>query len=162
MGRKEKPLIDDVKTFVRWHLGRDCFSPHTGQDWPAWCAFVHLAQCWTRGGGETAIAAMQQTLLCAQPIHSVLRTFIQVIPAVGDWCHIVQLWPRVTEPLHERELLIAERTGHAPHDSRIMKAWERDVQYDAKHKPIPGSDRITLHGWDPHRELARPKLSVVP
>lgn len=159
---REKPLIDRTRQFVRWHLGRDCFAPHTGQDWPAWCAFVHLVQCWTSGGGEAAIAAMSQTIQCAQPIHSVLRTFIQVIPAVGDWCHIAQLWPKIAAPMFERDRILAERGGVFTGDVRLMTAWERDVSYDDKHKPIPGSDRITLHGWDPHRELARPKLSVVP
>lgn len=140
---RTKPLLDEVKFFVRWHLGRGCFAPHTGQDWPAWSAFVHLVQCWTHGGGEDAIKAMQMTLLCAQPTNAVLRTFVQAIPAVGDWCHVRELWPRIAEPIATAWPAIGRSEG----DPRALCALEKHVDYDAQHKPIAGSERYTRHGW---------------
>lgn len=143
-------LIADTKKFVLWHLGRGAFAPHTGQDWPAWGAFVHLAQCWTCGGGIDAVNAMRATLLCAQPTEAVLSTFVQAIPAVGDWCHVRELWPQIAGAIVLRG---TTRTA------RELAAVERHVDYDARNKPIPGTDRIRLHGLQTARES---HLGVVP
>lgn len=116
---KQPNLPNEVKQFCRWHLGRDCFAPMTGQDWPAWNAFVHLVQCWTHGGGEHAIEAMKATVRCAQPTSAVLRCFVQAIPAVGDWCHVRELWPKIASGL---------AVESAPVDAREMFAVERGEQ----------------------------------
>lgn len=135
MGRRDKPLIDEVASFVKHHQGdKGCFAPFTGQDYPAWCAFVHLVQCWTRGGGNDAIVAMRATVRCAQP--SVLHLFVQAIPAVGDWCHVAQLWPLVAEG-------IVARDGS---DARLLAAIERHMDYDQNDKPL-GTRAIHHHGW---------------
>ena len=139
---KKPDLIKDTLWFVKWHLGGGSFAPHTGQDWPAWCAFVHLMQCWTHGGAGDALNAMHSTLLCAQPTKAVLRTFVQVIPALGEWSHVAQIWPVIASGI---EL----RGSDSEVNARELCAVERSCDYDARDKPISGTDRLTLHGWRP-------------
>lgn len=134
MSRREKPLHLEVSVFVKHHLAKDCFAPFTGQDWPAWIAFVYLVQTWTRGGGPTAIAAMEATVRCAQRRSSILRTFVQAIPAVGDWCHVKEIWPQVCG----REPLLDDSTP-----AQLLLAIER------------GEDRYWTHG------LAAPSVAII-
>ncbi len=148
---KKTDLIKDTANFVRWHLGANrnprtssVFAPHTGQDWPAWCAFVHLMRCWTHGGAGDALNAMHSTLLCAQSTEAVLRTFVQVIPAVGDWSHVAQIWPVIASGI------VIRGTDRS---ARELCAVERNCDYDDKDRPIPGTDRCQLHGWRPTRNL---------
>lgn len=144
---KNAPLHKHVEWFVRWHLGKDAFAPHTGQDLPAWIAFVYLVECWTRGGGNSAVVAMQSTVRCAQQSRAVLETFVQAIPAVGDWMHVAELWPEVagvgivtgglvipTEPSFDvRELYATERWGEIRDGKNVA------------------SEQITKHGWSRYR-----------
>jgi hypothetical protein len=136
MASRPKPLLDETKAFVRYHLGKGCFAPHTGQDHPAWCAFVYLVQCHAHGGGEDAIEAMRRTLQCAQTTEAVMRTFVQVIPAIADWSTVRDLWPKITDRLAVRGF-----TG----DIRRLTAYERAPIYDANHKEIDA--KIFAHGW---------------
>lgn len=123
---KNVPEHVRVAWWVRQSLDVSCFAPFTGQDYPAWNAFVYLVQCWCHGGGEDAIAAMRTTVRCAQPRRDILTVFVQAIPAVGDWCHVAQLWPRISEGLVVPDI-----------DVRMMAAIER----------WGNPERITLHGW---------------
>jgi hypothetical protein len=95
---RPKPLHQEVAKFVEYHLERGCFAPFTGQDFPAWRAFVYLLECYSHGGGESAIAAMRATVRCAQPHERVLRCFVQAIPAVMDWGD-VRLWTKIAGDL---------------------------------------------------------------
>lgn len=108
---RPKPLIDEAKHFVRFHLGRGAFGPFTGQDWPAWCAFVHLVQCYAHGGGDVAIEAMHATVRCAQDHSAILLPFVQAIPAVMDWSHVAEIWPRVIAGRSAAVLLGMGRRG---------------------------------------------------
>jgi len=125
MSKKAKPLHDEMKTFVRWHLGKGAFAPLTGQDWPAWIAFVHLLQCYSHGGGDHAIAAMRATVRCAQPTIDVLACFVQAVPGVLDWSNVKELWPRVAEGIKLRRygtILAGDRTGD---NATLLHAVER-------------------------------------
>jgi hypothetical protein len=142
---RQKPLHQEVAKFVEWHLGRGCFAPHTGQDWPAWRGFVYLVECYSHGGGEAAIAAMRATVRCAQPHGLVLRTFVQAIPAVMDWGDVRRLWPQIAEGIQ------IERDVYTPSiDARELHAIERTILSDK-------SERIAHHGWlrDENRALPR-------
>lgn len=132
---RKPSLIDTTKRFVRHHSGRDCFSPFTGQDWPAWCAFVHLVECWTRGGGTAAIDAMSATLRCAQPLVGVIQPFVQAIPAIGDWPHVRTLMPLIAGNLRLRDT----------HGIAVtICAFERTEIYDRDHKVV--DHRVFHHG----------------
>jgi hypothetical protein len=96
MSRDKIPHKEAI-TFCRWHLGKGCFAPLTGQDWPAWIAFCYLLTCWGCGGGTMAIAAMRATVASAQSTPAVRRVFVQAIPAMLDWCHVAQLWPQLVD-----------------------------------------------------------------
>lgn len=128
-------LLRDTRKFVEHHVGKGCFAPFTGQDLPAWQAFVFAMQCWARGGGDDAIAAMRALVRCAQP--KVLSTFVQVIPAIGDWCHVAQIWPRIADGI-----VVDGR------DARTLVAFERAVEYDEHDKPIR-TRHVFTHGWNP-------------
>lgn len=91
----QRVLHKDAMTFCKVHLGRNCFAPFTGQDWPAWIAFVYLLQCYGCGGGEACIAAMRATVACAQP--KVRDLFVQAIPAALDWGFVEQIWPKLVD-----------------------------------------------------------------
>ena len=132
---KTKPLCQDVVHFVRHHLGKDCFAPLTGGDWPAWHAFVHLVQAYAHGGGQNAIAAMRCTVKCAQPTTAVLRCFVQAIPAVMDWSDVARLWPLVGD--------LWIREDNTTYDARLIHAieiWGEDPTNPKA--PV----RRTLHG----------------
>ena len=103
----KKPLHKEAEDFVRHHMGKHVFAPMTGQDVAAWNAFVYLVRTWCVGGGEQAVEAMRETLLCAQP--KVWPLFLQAIPAVGDWGHAEQLWPQLVT-------------------TRVEGGWERPVR----------------------------------
>lgn len=124
MGRtvREKPLLDQARAFVRHHLGKSAFAPFTGQDYPAWSAFVHLVECYSRGGNDHAIDAMAGAVLCAQNSSTILAPFVQAIACVMDWTTIAELWPPVIA-----------RADHARPDlelwtskMHLLKAIERD------------------------------------
>lgn len=123
---KVKPLIAEVRTFVRHHLGNGVFAPFTGQDEPAWCAFVHLVKCYSHGGGHSAMEAMAMTIRCAQPNSVILAPFVQVIPAVMDWTTVAQLWPVVIARAdHETSLGLRASKMH------LLKAVERNYDRTA-------------------------------
>lgn len=82
--------------FIRAHLGRGAFAPLTGTDWRAWHAFVHLLQLWGVSRDPRAMDAMRATVACAQTRHEdVMQIFVQTIPALLDWCHVAEMWPRI-------------------------------------------------------------------
>jgi hypothetical protein len=126
---KAAPAHKHAEWFCRWHLGKHCFAPFTGQDYPAWRAFVYLVECWCAGGGDAAIAAMAATVRCAQPKYDVLQVFVQTIPFAGDWTHVRQIWPRIVGDL----FLVGAQT-----DARTLRAFER---WSGE------SDHGTWHGW---------------
>lgn len=86
-------ITKSTRKFVEYHLGKGIFAPLTGQDWPAWNAFVHLVQCYAHGGGDKAIDAMAFTLQCAQV--KTWNVFVQAIPAIMDWSTVGVLWPEL-------------------------------------------------------------------
>jgi hypothetical protein len=93
---REKPVYKHAMEFVRYHLGKHCFAPHTGQDWPAWMAFVYLMEMYCHGdsaGREAAVAAMRAVLTGVQNHEDIHQTFVQVIPAVMDWSDADRIWP---------------------------------------------------------------------
>jgi hypothetical protein len=130
MSARAKPLHQEVAKFVEFHLGRGCFAPLTGQDWPAWKSYVYLVQCYSHGGGESAIAAMRHTVRCAQAHERVLRCFVQAIPAVMDWGDVRRLWPQVVGNLHEIRL-----ADGSPSSPLVLAAIERST-IDPKHVTI--------------------------
>lgn len=98
MSRKDKPTHEVARQFCRAYLGRDCFAPFTGQDSCGWLAFVYLIEMWGRAdrrGREAAIVAMRAVVSGIQNKECVLQVFCQTIPAVLDWCHVDQIWPRL-------------------------------------------------------------------
>lgn len=135
MSARQKPLHQEVAKFVIFHLGKGCFVPFTGTDWPAWRAFVYLVQCYSHGGSENAIAAMRATVRCAQPSADILRCFVQAIPAVMDWGDVARLWPRISED-------IRLHTYDRGDDVRQIAAYERAMGRDEK-----PTDNVRLHGW---------------
>lgn len=134
MASRTKPLHQEVAKFVTFHLGKGCFAPHTGCDWPAWRAFVYLVECYSHGGGQDALLAMRATVRCAQPHAKVLRTFTQAIPAVMDWGDVRRLWPQAAEGIRLRDM--------NQFDARQLTALERSDHHPTR-----------LHGWQP-RDLA--------
>jgi hypothetical protein len=96
---RQIPRHIEATRFVTHHLGKGCFAPFTGQDYPAWRAFVYLVECYANGGGLGAIEAMQFTVRCAQLHERVLRCFVQAIPAVMDWGDVRRLWPQIARDL---------------------------------------------------------------
>lgn len=156
MGELVSTLIKDTKKFVEAHLGKGCFAPHTGQDWPAWCSFVYAMQCWTHGGGDDAIDAMRANVRCAQPMVKILQTFVQAIPAIGDWRHVSMLWPTITR--EQADLLPPDSSlvqyrgmrvlGEPPDfDARELCALEICWNYDEKTNKRTTVHSQTLHGW---------------
>lgn len=131
MGR-EKPLHLEMVKFCKYHRGKDCFAPFTGQDWPAWKAFVYLLECYSHGGGKKALDAMLVAVSCAQHTDAVLRVFVQAIPGVMDWGDVARIWPHVAECIRTetgrdaRELYAIERTEVYRGESHVqedIKAW---------------------------------------
>jgi hypothetical protein len=126
------PLHKDAQKFCRYHIGKDCFAPFTGQDSPAWTAFVYLLECYSHGGGDEAITAMRATIRCAQLRWSVLSVFVQAIPAVMDWGDVARLWPRLVEPIEH------DINGQ---DIRALYAIERTEAYRG------GSNKVEVIVW---------------
>ncbi len=134
---REKPLHEQMVQFCKHHLGKECFAPLTGQDWPAWTAFVYLLQCLAHGGGDTAIAAMRATVASAQRTEAVLRVFAQAIPGVMDWGDVARLWPRIADGI----------TTYGGLDARTLFAIERNEFYRGDSKHI--QEKRTAWGWRP-------------
>lgn len=152
MTRREKPLHEQMQTFCRWHLGKGCFAPFTGGDWPAWQAFCYLLRSYTNGGGVHAIAALKATLACAQHTEAVLRVFVQTIPGAIDWGDVARLWPTIADGVKFK----GPRCDDREHDDvRRITAINR---YEAYRN---GSDKLEMfvehHGWNP----IEPTLYVV-
>lgn len=104
---REPIAYKEAQKFLRWHLGKGCFAPFTGQDWSAWLSFCYLLQLWGRGGGDDAIDAMRATLRCCQTkCHPV---FVQTIPAMLDWGHVEEIWPRIANDFPSSRGLYAVR-----------------------------------------------------
>lgn len=95
MSRREKSTLDQVRFFVKAHLGKDCFAPFTGTDARAWSAFVYLVECYSVSRQTQSLDAMRWTVRCAQLKEDVLRVFVQTIPAVMDWGDVATLWPTI-------------------------------------------------------------------
>ena len=144
MARKPKPLLDEVRFFVKFHLGKDAFAPHTGTDHAAWCAFVHLMQLWTIGGRDHAIAAMVETIHAAQKTEAVLSTFVQAIPAVADWTTVRELWPRIVGGGYGGGYGQPEIVLYGGLEARHLRACEKHLIRDANDKVI--EHRVTLWG----------------
>lgn len=139
MSARPKPLHREVALFVEHHLRKGCFAPHTGQDWPAWRAFVYLVECYSHGGGHDAIIAMPATVRCAQRREDILRTFVQTIPAVMDWGDVAHLWPRIADGI-----LLPDGS-----DPRLIAAVERcEVGKNGL------GNKVRLHGWRPREDAA--------
>lgn len=93
--RKEPALLDQVRTFVRVHLGRDAFAAFTGTDARAWHVFVH-AVALLNHDQRSALTAMRAAVSAAQHWHAdVMQVFVQSIPAVLDWSDGARYWPQV-------------------------------------------------------------------
>ncbi len=135
-----KPLDKELQVFCRYHLGKGCFAPFTGQDFPAWQAFVYLLRCYAHGGNESAIAAMRATLDCVQHTEAVLSVFVQSIPGVLDWGDVGRIWPKLCDR-------IFIRGAREPIDVRAFVAIEKTEAYRK------GSDQVEViikrHGWQP-------------
>jgi hypothetical protein len=104
-----------ARDFCRYHLGRDCFAPFTGQDFSAWHAFVYLVEAWCRGdapGRDAAIVAMEHTLAIAQRKSDIHQVFLQTIPAVGDWDHQHDIWPLLRSPWWRELRAVCKEEAH--------------------------------------------------
>lgn len=136
MSRLEKPLHEQMQTFCRYHLGKSCFAPFTGGDWPAWMAFCYLLRPYSNGGGANAIDALRATLACAQHTKPVLVVFLQTIPGALDWGYIQKLWPVIADRVIVRDV--------ADKDPFKLHAIERCEFYRGDSKVLEES--ITHHG----------------
>jgi hypothetical protein len=106
------PAYKNAMAFCRVHLGKDCFAPHTGQDWSAWMAFVYAVELYCRSdeiGRTEALFAMRALLRSAQRQQAIHATFAAALPAVGDWHLLEEVWPQLGSsfplppfPLHHR------------------------------------------------------------
>lgn len=128
---REKPLHEQMKTFCRYHLGKDCFAPFTGTDYAAWAAFCYLLQCYTFGGGDRALDGLKATVRSAQPREAVLLVFVQTIPGVMDWGDVARLWPKIVEGLRGVDAL-------------YLHAIEREEFYRGDSKHV--EERRRAHG----------------
>jgi hypothetical protein len=84
--------------FCKWHLGKYCFAPFTGGDWPAWIAFCYLLRAYSAGcgyGREDRLDALRATVHLAQA--KVRPVFVQAIPAMLDWSHVAEIWPLLVD-----------------------------------------------------------------
>jgi hypothetical protein len=136
---RPKPLHVEAVHFVRHHLGKGCFAPHTGCDWAAWRSFVYLVECYSFGGSQHAIAAMREVVRAAQPREDILITFVQAIPNVIDWGDVARLWPLVADG-------IVLRGDEHSRDPRQLTAIER---IEAGRNGLGG--KHVLHGWCPRK-----------
>lgn len=140
---RTQPLDKEIQVFCRYHLGKGCFAPFTGQDWPAWQAFVYLLRCYSTGGGDAAIVAMRATLDAAQHTESILSVFVQAIPGVLDWGDVARLWPKICDRIYVKG---APADGVA-NDPRRIVAVEKSEVYRK------GCDQVETvvrhHGWTP-------------
>lgn len=96
MAREAIPHKEAI-TFCKWHLGKGCFAPFTGGDWPAWIAFCYLLRAYGAGcgyGRGDRFVAMRATIMLAQ--RSVWPVFVQTIPAMLDWGYVEEIWPQLT------------------------------------------------------------------
>lgn len=146
---RERPLHLEVARFCKWHLGKDCFAAFTGQDLPAWKAFVYLLQCFAHGGSVSAIAAMQHVVRCAQPRADILRVFVQAIPAVLDWQDVARLWPGIVAGValddltsdRAQTLTAIERTevvrGNRVEETRTAWGWRPSMVAAQAHGATP-------------------------
>lgn len=133
---REKPFHLQMRDFCHYHLGKGCFAPFTGTDYPAWNAFAYLLQCYSHGGGNTAIAALRQTLATAQHTEAVLRAFVQVIPGALDWSDVAKLWPVIA-----CDVTIEDKPGE--HASTLY-AIERSEHYRGSSNQV--ETKIWRHG----------------
>jgi hypothetical protein len=141
MTAREKPLHLQTVQFCRYHLGKHCFGPFTGQDIPAWNSFVYLLQCYSHGGGELAIDAMRAVVRCAQPSKVILEVFVQAIPGVLDWGDVAKLWPEVAHGL-----------SVAGQPAYTLQAVERSEVYRKASNAVEVTTR--RHGWQAPEQLA--------
>lgn len=87
-------LHKDAIKFCRHHLGKGCFAPFTGGDWPAWIAFCYLLQAYGAGcayGRADRLDAMRACLKLAHH-RKLYPVFVQAIPAILDWSHVDEIW----------------------------------------------------------------------
>lgn len=112
-----KPMTTVAKQFVTAHLGRDAFAPFTGTDGRAWSAYVYLLELWGVSRDPRSVVAMRECIACAQP--STMDIFIQTIPAVLDWCHVRELWPRIKPAEASRHLAAVDCDDHG----RVVRSY---------------------------------------
>jgi len=101
MAAQGRAPLNRATAFVKGHLGKRCFAPHTGQDHAAWRAFVYLLELWgysDHAGKEAAINAMRAVLGSVQASRAIHMTFIQAIPAILDWSYTAKIWPFLISP----------------------------------------------------------------
>lgn len=140
---RSQSLEREIQVFCKYHLGKACFAPFTGQDWPAWKAFVYLLQCYSHGGGDSALAAMRMTLDATQHSEPVLRVFVQAIPGVMDWGDVARMWPKICDRIYVKGV----PADGVANDARRIFAVEKTEAYRK------GADHIETiikhHGWQP-------------
>lgn len=78
-----------------------------------------------------------------------LHTFVQVIPAIGDWTHVASLWPAIAGGDSADLDWIQLRGAHEIDDIRELAAVECDWNYDDQGKRTTVR-RVTRHGWRRH------------
>jgi hypothetical protein len=90
------PECQKVRRWIIAQEGRTVFAPFTSQDSAAFSVFVHAMELWCHSdatGNEAACAIMREALRAMQPK---LRHLCKlVIPAVGDWGHVDEIWPQL-------------------------------------------------------------------
>lgn len=97
MARETIPHKDAIY-FCKFHLGKRCFAPFTGGDWPAWIAFCYLLRAYAAGcgyGRGDRFTALRATVHLAQP--KVWPVFVQTIPAMLDWGFVAEIWPQLVD-----------------------------------------------------------------
>lgn len=94
---KPKPACEAAARWLREASGdKRIFAGFTGQDFPAWEAFVHGLELYTRcdhTGQPYAIACMRGAVMAMQPkLRWVAR---ETIPWASDWGMRETLWPLI-------------------------------------------------------------------
>lgn len=91
-----KSQCQSVRSRIIGREGRSVFAPFTGQNTAAFNVFVHAMELWVYGdhvARESALGIMRHAMLAMQ--QKVRYLCKQVIPAIGDWGHIDEIWPKI-------------------------------------------------------------------
>lgn len=93
MGRPAvKPPCMHVRSWLTNRLGKQCLGPLTGSTNRIFSAYIHLVEAWLLAG-EAVAPALKAALALLRPAEWTLAAW--TIPCLGDWGHIVELWPRI-------------------------------------------------------------------